>query len=288
MTAPAPGVVAVVTGANSGVGHAATRRLVERGHTVVMLCRSGERGERARDALRDEVDDAKVELVIGDLSDFATVRTAADRILERHPRLDVLIDNAGLYLDDRRTTDDGWETTMAVNHLGHYLLTRLLLPALRDDGGRVVVVTSEVHRRGQLAERPLPEIFRGEDGYSGLQAYCDSKLANVLFAFELARRERRNRTGVTSNALHPGTLATRIWSRNRNLLSLIMRLARPLLGDAREGGEAVVRLAVDPELSSVTGCYFDQTEEVRASERAYDGELARRLWTESARATGLD
>lgn len=288
MTSGGDAPVDVVTGANSGIGEAATRELARRGRRVIMLCRDRERGEIARDGIAADVPGAGLELVLADLADFGAVRRAAREIRERAPRLDSLVANAGLFLHRRRITGEGFEATMAVNHLGHFLLTGLLLPKLRESGGRVVVVSSDAHRHGDLRRAPPDAILRGEGDYSGMRAYSDSKLANLLFARELARREEEAGTGVTVTALHPGMLATSIWDRNDNLLSRLMRLFKPFMGSAEKGGDAVARLAADPEQERVTGRYHDGVDPAEPSEQARDRELARRLWDASMEATGLD
>ena len=170
---------------------------------------------------------------------------------------------------------------MATNHVGHFRLTLRLLDRLKAGEGRVVNVSSDGHRRGNLRRAPLERILRGEVRYRSFQAYCDSKLANVLFTHELVRRYGDD--GITSNALHPGTLSTRIWNQNRNPASLLMRLFKPFMGEPEVGGRAVFRLAADPDLVDVTGRYFNVEEETRAAPQAYDEELARELWELSAR-----
>lgn len=275
----------LVTGANSGVGHETTLRLARRGRPVVMACRSRRRARAARRAIRDEVPSAALEILEVDLADPASVREAAASFREEHDRLEVLVANAGLYRAELRRTAAGFEETMAVCHLGHFLLTALLLEPLRRAGGRAVVVSSDAHRRGDLAGRAPEAVFRGEGGFSGVQAYCDAKLANVLFARELARREAGR--GVSAASVHPGALATRIWNRNRDPLSLVARLAKPFMGRAAEGGEAVARLARIPAGELGEGRYFDRTEPAEPAGQARDPELAARLWEASERAVGL-
>lgn len=275
----------LVTGANSGVGRAATLRLARRGHPVVMACRSRGRGRAAREAILAEVPSAELEVLELDLADLGSIRRAATAFRDAHAGLDALVANAGVYRADLRRTDAGFEETMAVNHLGHFLLTSLLLEPLRREEGRVVVVSSEAHRRGDLREHPLESILRGAGDFSGVRAYCDSKLANVLFARELARREAdRGVRGVKAAAVHPGALATRIWNRNRDLLSLAARLAKPFMGRAAEGGRVVTRLALAPRSDVGDGRYFDGDEPVEPAPQARDPELATRLWEVSARA----
>lgn len=276
--------VSVVTGANSGVGFATVRQLARRGMPVVMVCRSRERGESARRRIGEEVPSAELDLRLADLASLEEVRRLAAELRAAHPEIHVLVNNAGIYAARRRITVDGFERTMAVNHLSHFLLTDLLEEELRAGRARVVTVSSEAHRGGKLRRAPLEAILRGQVSYRGMQAYADSKLANALFAFGLARRTEG--TGIRSNAVHPGMLATRIWNQNADPLSLLVRLFKPFMGSPEEGGGAVVHLAADPETAEVSGRYFDQREEARAAEAAYDRELARELWEVSAEVTG--
>jgi len=274
----------LITGGNSGIGKEAARRLVRDGARVILLCRSRERGEDARRELATEAAGPAPELVVGDLERFDSVRSAAAEVARRAPSLDALVANAGVYRAQREITPEGLERTMAVNHVGHHLLVGLLLDRVVDAGGRVAVVSSEAHRAGRLRRRPLEEILRGEGDYSGWQAYADSKLANLLFAFELGRRLEG--TGVGVSALHPGTLATSIWNRNRDVASLVARLAKPFMGSPERGGERVARLVTDPALAEERGVYVSGEERSRASEDAYDRELAEELWGATDRATG--
>jgi NAD(P)-dependent dehydrogenase (short-subunit alcohol dehydrogenase family) len=277
------GRICMVTGANSGIGLATASILAERGATVVMVCRSGERGEAAKAEIERSVEAPELVLMVADLAHLERVRELAEKFQHRYDRLDALVNNAGVYVADRRITVDGYEETLAVNHLASFLLTNLLLGRLKTASGRVITISSDAHKAGRLDRAPLEEILRGRGPYNGMQAYADSKLANLLFTFELARRI--DGTGVTANALHPGTLATQIWNQNRDTLSIAMRLFKPFMGAPRKGGEAVARLVANPELDGVTGRYFDRLKEGRAATRAHDHELAARLWRASAELT---
>jgi NAD(P)-dependent dehydrogenase (short-subunit alcohol dehydrogenase family) len=251
-----------------------------------MVCRDRRRGEAAQAEIRRQASDSEVTLHIADLASLAAVRTLAEELRAQFDRVDVLVNNAGVWRARREMTDEGFEKTFAVNHLAHFLLTHLLLEPLKAAGGRVVNVSSEAHRGGDLTRRPLEEIVRGEGRFRGLQAYSDSKLANVLFTFELARRIDGS-AGITTNALHPGVLATGIWNQNASPVSLFMRVFKPFLGRPKRGGEAVLRLAADPELEGVTGRYFNQLVQSTASDAAHDVDLAERLWNLSGELTGV-
>ncbi len=277
------GRIAVVTGANSGVGRSAARRLAEAGARVVMVCRNRTRGERAAAEVGAAAAAGTVELEMTDLSDLVAVRALASRLLDRFPRIDVLVNNAGVYRGSRESSPQGFEVTMATNHLGHFALTLELLGPLRAGWGRIVNVSSDGHRRGDLRRAGLEAILRGEAWKGGLQAYCDSKLANVLFSFELARRYGAD--GLSANALHPGVLATRIWNQSNHPLSVLMRAFKPLMKSPDVGGKAVFRLAADPELEGVTARYFNGEIEAKASPAARDEDLAAALWETSWRLT---
>lgn len=265
----------LITGANAGIGRSAAGILAAGGARVLLLCRDSGRGEEAREAIAERAAGPEPELFVADLARPAEVRRAAEQVLERHAGLNAVVANAGIYRARRSKTEAGIERTLAVNHLGHFLLVGLLWGGLADDG-RVVVVSSESHRAGRLERRPLEEIFRAEGDYSGWQAYADSKLANLLFAFELGRRAGRPGIGVL--ALHPGMLATRIWNRNHDLGSLAARLIKPWMGSPDEGGRRVARLVMDPELAGARDIYFKGDKPSRASEMAYERDLATRLW----------
>jgi NAD(P)-dependent dehydrogenase (short-subunit alcohol dehydrogenase family) len=274
--------IAVVTGANAGVGRSTTELLAGAGWSVVMVSRDRSRGEKALAAVQRLAGADRVQLEIADMSSGDSVRALAGRLADRLDHLDALVNNAGVYRARRERTSDGLEVTMATNHVGHFRLTIELLEMLRAGEGRVVNVSSEAHRRGDLRRAPLERILRGELQYRSFQAYCDSKLANALFTHELVRRYGGD--GIIGNAIHPGTLSTRIWNQNHNPASLLMRLFKPFMAKPGVGGQAVFRLAADPDLAEVTGRYFNVEEETRAAPQAYDEDLAVELWELS---TGL-
>lgn len=268
------------------MGRSASQLLAAEGANVVMVCRDRGRGEAARAAIRQRAaKGVEIELELADLASLEDVHAVSERLKSRLVTVDVLVNNAGVYRASREITADGFERTMAVNHLGHFLLTLSLLESLTSAAGRVINVSSEAHRVGNLARLPLEDIFCGQAPYQGFQAYSDSKLANVLFTFELARR-LDGASAATANALHPGVLATRIWNQNANPASLLMRVIKPFLGRPRRGGEAVVRLARDRELTGVSGRYYKQLDEVSAAKAARDTDLAERLWRLSVELTG--
>jgi NAD(P)-dependent dehydrogenase (short-subunit alcohol dehydrogenase family) len=277
--------VAVVTGATSGIGLDAAHRLAALGGTLVLVCRDEQRGVPARDAVRAASSNPDVHLVTADFASLTQVREAGERIAREWPRLDALVNNAGLASLRRTLTEDGFELTLQVDHLSHFLLTNLLLEPLRAGRARVVTVASGAHRHGKLRRMGLEEILRGLGAYRGLQAYSDAKLANVLFTLELARRERGR--GITANALHPGTLSTGIWDRNPGWPYWAAKLLKPFMEKPAVGGRAAAWLASDPALEGVTGTYFRQRTPAAAHANAHDEALARELWDVSARAVGI-
>jgi len=282
--------VCVVTGANSGIGKATATELARLGARVVMVCRDKARGRDAQAEIRAAADLAHpsredtVDLLIADLSVQEEVYHLGETIRADYNRLDVLVNNAGVFRETREETVDGVEITFAVNHLAPFLLTHLVLPRLKDTAGRtgqarVITVSSEAHRGASIDFDDL----NAERGYNALQAYGQSKLANILFTHELARRLRGE--GVLVNAVHPGVVNTNIW-RGSGWISRIARLFSWLYKRPEEGAQSVVYLAASPEVEE-TGQYFKETEVVNPSPEAYDEKAAARLWRVSRKMTGL-
>lgn len=268
--------VILITGGNAGIGRATAERLASLGHTVVLVCRDRGRGEAARREIASSTGNQRVDLLVADLSSQRQIREVASEFLSRYDRLDVLINNAGVLTRRRRVTEDGLELQLAVNHLAPFLLTNLLLERLRGSApSRVVVVSSEAHRGGRIDFSDL----QGERSYSGLRAYRQSKLANILFTRELSRRLQGS--GVTVNALHPGVVRTGLLFTGWR----IAHLARPFLRTPERGAEGSVYLAVSPEVTGVSGRYFVDLRPVEPSPRAQDPETAKRLWEESEALT---
>lgn len=302
------GQVAVVTGANSGVGRSATELLLEAGARVTMVCRSRERGARALAELRasaaagglrgarnragvDEVPDltsgdsagARVELELADLSRQDDVRALAGRLTARLPEIDILVNNAGVTRPRCVHSPEGFELTFATNHLGHFLLTRLLRERLEAGRGRIVNVSSRGHRSGDLRRAGLEDIARGRAWEGALQAYADSKLANVLFTFEAALRW--DARGITANAVHPGVLATEIWKKTSLAARLLVLPFTWFMASPEVGGKAVLNLVEDPSRDDVTGRYFHVQREKTPSPQARDEALAHELWERSVEWT---
>ena len=248
--------IILVTGASSGIGKEAAVQFAQRGARVVMVCRNRERGEPARDDVKARSGREAIELLTADLGAQRQIHALADAFLRTHDRLDALVHIAGLFMGARQETEDGIEVTWAVNHLAPFLLTHRLLDVLKASApARVVVVSSEAHQNGTLRFDDLGMA----QGYAWMDAYRQSKLANVLFTYELARRLAG--TGVTATCLHPGVVATNLFNRNKGLVHWGLRLLKPFLLSPQKGAEALVRLAVDPAVEGLTGVYFDRMTE---------------------------
>ncbi|HEX9034599.1 MAG TPA: SDR family oxidoreductase [Streptosporangiaceae bacterium] len=275
------GRVCVVTGASSGIGKATATALARLGATVVLVCRNRGRGESAVAEVGAVATGAPPSLELADLASLHEVRDLAAR-LARLPAIDVLVNNAGLVVANRSLTVDGLEHTLAVNHLAPFLLTNLLRPVLEASApARVVTVASTVHRTARLDLTDLGL----ERRYRPMLAYSNSKLANILFTRELARRLAG--TGVTANCLHPGTVATNFGQTGSRWLRLSLVVGRHLLRAPESGAKTVVYLAASPDVATSTGGYYVGRSRRNPSRAANDDELAARLWDLSATLTGL-
>lgn len=280
------GRTVLITGGNSGIGKQAAIALAKGGARVLVGARSPQRGSEAVDEIRVASGNDNVELVIVDLASMASVRSAAEDVMRRVDRLDVLVNNAGVTVGSRQQTEDGFELTFAVNHLGPFLLTNLLLPLLEKSApARIVNVSSLAHKGGQL---DLQDLMWEQRPFVGLQVYATSKLCNILFTRELARRLEG--TGVTANSLHPGTIRSGFGHDDESglIMRLGVRIAGPLFLDEERGAATTVFLAGDPGVAGVTGGYFWRRVLTDPAPSAQDDELARGLWQASAELVGLD
>jgi retinol dehydrogenase 14 len=276
------GRTVVITGANSGIGKATAIGLAKMGATVVMACRDMERGQSALAEVKAASKSPSVCVMSVDLASQASVRKFAQDFGGQFQRLDVLVNNAGVMLNKREFTTDKIVTTFAVNYLSHFLLTNLLLGKLKASApSRIVNVTSAVHGEAHINFRNLQE----KKGYKQFGAYAQSKLAQVLFTYELARRLQG--TGVTANCVNPGTVASNLGRQDPGILGAFMKLTDSFLETPEKGAETPVYLASDPGLARVTGKYFVQKSERTSSPESYDEAEAKRLWKESEKLTGL-
>jgi NAD(P)-dependent dehydrogenase (short-subunit alcohol dehydrogenase family) len=275
--------VCIVTGGTSGIGWVTAYRLAQWGATVLLIGRNLERGLVAEERIRRESSNRSVKFFQTDLSVQDQIHQFVEVFLREYDRLNVLVNNAGTTLLTRRLSADGVEMTFAVNHLGHFLLTNLLLDTLIASApSRVINVSSGSHLRARIDFDHL----QGEWGYQGLRAYGQSKLANVLFTYELARRMEGK--GVTVNAVHPGFVLTNLARENGWLIHRITRLIMRLKGiSPEEGAETLIYLATSLEVEKVTGKYFYQMKPVETSPQSYDIQASLRLWEISEELTGL-
>lgn len=277
------GKVFLVTGANAGIGKATAVGLAKTGARVVMVCRNQDKGEAARAEIVAESGNKDVDLLIADLSAQRSIRQLAQDFNAKYERLDVLVNNAGGVFSSRMVTEDGLEYTFAFNHLGYFLLTHLLLDKIKASApARIVNVSSGAQANGRINFDDL----QGEQNYSGFSAYSQSKLANVLFTYELARQ--LDGSGVTANVLHPGVVRTNF---GRDMMSfpfkVVIRLLAPFMASPEKGARTPIYLATSPEVAGVTGKYFVNEKEKKSSPISYDTAVAQRLWRVSEELTGL-
>jgi NAD(P)-dependent dehydrogenase (short-subunit alcohol dehydrogenase family) len=285
MIEPASDRVALVTGASAGIGLETALGLVRAGFRVVMAGRDASRTERARAAIVRRAASDRVETALADFASLAAVRALADTVLARHDRLDLLVNNAGMIAPRYQRSADGYELTIAVNHLAPFLLTNLLLDRLRASAtdaapARVVTVASQAHRGARLDLRT----WMDRDGWTPLQAYGRSKLCNILFTLALARRLADG--GLVAACLHPGVIATKIGD-SAGLAGFGWRLAKSFFASPEKGARTSLFLATTPDPARFHGAYLIDSKPARPDPAALDDALAERLWTESARLVGL-
>ena len=263
--------IAIVTGANSGMGLATVEALSDKGATVIMLCRNEERGQAAMEQLMEKKD-RRLELMICDLGDYASIRSFVKRVKEKYPRIDILVNNAGFISLDRQETKEGLERQFGINHIGHFLLTTLLLDHMVP-GSRIVNVASGAHKTGKIHFDDINLHKR----FNVIKAYSQSKLANVLFTRELARRLKKRRISV--NCCHPGAVATNIGiDRDTGFGKTITSLLKPFFQTPAEGARTAIFLATAESVKNITGGYFYKCKIVRSSKRSKDPALAKRLY----------
>ncbi len=271
--------IALVTGANSGMGKATAAALADRGYLVVMLCRNKERAEAALKDLQ-EVNGRDLKLMLCNLANMNDIRRFTEEFKENFEELDVLVNNAGVISLNRRETEDGLEEQFGVNHIGHFLLTLRLLDRMRS-GSRIVVVASGAHKVGRIHF----EDYNLKKGFNVISAYSQSKLANILFARELAMRLRDR--GITVNCCHPGAVATSMGiDSNTGFGKTIVKLLKPYFLTPEMGASTAVYLATSPDVANVTGKYFYRCWMTKTSKAAKSKKAARRLFALSEKITG--
>jgi NAD(P)-dependent dehydrogenase (short-subunit alcohol dehydrogenase family) len=246
------------------------------------VCRPGDKAKATLKGIAAMAGEENVELITADLAETASVRACAGEFIKNHDRLDILVNNAGVFLPDRHETGEGLERTFATNHLAYFLLTNLLLDMLKSSqSARVVCVASEAERWGKIDFDDLQ--FKRH--YSGMKAYAQSKLANIIFTYELARRLIA--TSVTANCLHPGTVRTG-WGQNaKGLFKIGMKLFGPFMISPEEGAKTSIYLASSPEVEGITGRYFIKCRPAKSVKSSFDPGIAKKLWEVSGHLTGI-
>ncbi len=277
--------ICLITGANSGIGKAAAMELAAKFDRMLLVVRNRVRGERAVNEIFEKSGNQNLDLHVASLSSFESIRNLANTITEKYDHLDVLINNAGAFFSKRHTTADGIEATLNINYLSRFVLTILLLPLIKkSSSGRIINVSGEAHRFGRINFDDLMM----EKYYKSMKAIKQSKLADVLFTYELSRRLKDTHT--TINCLHPGAVATNSIDNNPDISQLIKFLyktIRPFLKSPEQGAKTIIHLATSPEVHNISGKYFINNEVTDSSASSYDENLARRLWEVSEKLTGI-
>lgn len=273
------GKVCLVTGVTQGIGRAAALSIAKLGPKMVLVARDAKRGGEVVDEIK-AAGNPNVELMVADLSSQADIRRLAAEFKARYQQLHLLVNNAGAVYTERQLSKDGIELTWALNHLGYFLLTELLLDVIKASApARIVSVSSAAHKSGHINFDDL----QGEKGYKAFGAYSQSKLANVLFTSELARRLEGS--GVTANCLHPGVVGTGFGHNATGLLKFLVKLAKPLLKTPEQGAQTTIYLATSAEVAGVTGKYFANCKVASVTAEAKDAAIAKRLWEVSEQQT---
>ncbi len=277
------GKTVVITGATSGIGEVAALRLAGMGARIVMVARSKTRGEATLARLKEQAPGLAHKVHYADLALLAEMKRVAAQIAASEPRIDVLINNAGALFSKRQLTPDGFELTFALNHLSYFVVTAGLRERLLASApARIVNTSSDAHKGARFDIDDLQTAKK----YTGIQAYARSKLANILFTHELARRLQR--TGLTANALHPGVVATRFGHESGGIVSSLLKLVQYFAISPEKGAATIVYLASSPEVAGVSGEYFYKCKPAVPTGAARDDRLAVELWQKSVELTGVD
>ncbi len=277
------GKTVLVTGATNGIGKVAALELARQGAHVALVARNQSKGEAVLGEIRNATGNTNLELYLADLSSMAQIRKLATEFKAKHASLDVLVNNAGAFYNERKQSADSLELTFALNHVAYFLLTNLLLDTLKAaPKARVVSVSSAAHTSGKINFENL----QGEKKFNGWQAYSDSKLENVLFTIELARRLEGS--NVTANCLHPGFVKTAFGSGNTGFVASLLSLAQNLVAITPEAGaDTIIYLASSADVDGVTGKYFEKRKAKTSSPASLDQATQKKLWDVSAKLTGL-
>lgn len=274
--------IALITGATAGIGKETAREIAKSGATTVLVARNKAKGEAVVEELKRSTNNEKIDLLVADLSVISEIRRCADEFKSKYDRLDILVNNAGAIFDKRETTSDSLEKTFALNHISYFLLTNLLLDVIKQSQpARIVSVSSAAHSFGKIDFDNL----QSEKSFSKLGTYSNSKLMNVLFTYELARRLKE--TKITANCLHPGAVASDFGNELSGIFKLLVSFGRQFFFISSEkGAETSVYLATSPEVEDVTGKYFDNKKAVSSLKISSDEDLQKRLWEKSEKIVG--
>lgn len=277
------GKTILVTGATSGIGYFTARTLASMGATVALVGRDPARTKASVEQIRQETGSSSVSGLVADLSSMTEVRSLASAFLAQHEHLDVLVNNAGAIFTQRQTTVDGYERTFALNHLAPFLLTHLLLDQLKASAPARVVTVSSMAHGGQRIN--LDDVNNAKRPYAGLRVYGESKLANIMFTYTLARRMAE--TGVTANTLHPGVVATNFGKNNGTVAKWVMTLMGAFEISPEQGAQTSIYLASSPEVADMSGKYLIKSKPAQSSRESYDEAKQEGLWTISEQMTGI-
>lgn len=277
--------ICLITGSTSGIGKATAAGLAAKGAIIIITGRDEEKGEQVITEIKKKMTNHNIFFEYGDLSNLQSVVDLAYRLNKNYPKLDVLINNAGSITEKRQYTHDGIEMQFGVNHIAHFLLTHLLMPALKkSDAARIINVSSNAHFRGTINFEDL----YGEQKYAPFKIYAQSKLANVLFTYELARRLKEDGLNyITVNALHPGEIKTQIAEKNGNTFyKVVWKLLKPFMQSIKQGASTTVHLASAKQMEGKTAEYWSKMKKINSSEISYDEQVADRLWNVSRALCG--
>ncbi|UZR94643.1 SDR family oxidoreductase [Chondrinema litorale] len=277
------GKICIVTGANTGIGKETALGLAQKGAEVIMLCRNMQKGVAAKEEIINKTGNENIHLIITDLASFKSVHQAIETIKKNYKKIDVLINNAGAYFTEFALTEDGNERQFQVNHLSGFLLTLSLLDLLKAaEAARIINVSSIGNYKGDIHFDDL----NLTNSYNGLKAYRQSKLSNVLFTYELARR--LSDTNITVNTLHPGVVGTQIgYANNRTFHALAWKIGSYFMINSKDGAATTLYLATSEEVEGITAKYFEKCKAKRSAEKSYDKELATKLWEVSEKICGI-
>jgi len=277
--------ICLITGSTSGIGKATAASLAAKGAIIIITGRNEGKGEQVVAEIKSRMTNHNIFFEYGDLSNLQSVVDLAYRLNKNYPKLDVLINNAGSFTEKRQYTKDGIEMQFGINHIAHFLLTHLVMPSLKkSDAARIINVSSDAHYRGNINFKDL----YGEEKYVPFKIYAQSKLANILFTYELARRlEDDNLTHITTNVLHPGEIKTQFVEKNGNTLYKIgWKLAKPLMQSIEQGATTSVYLASAKQMEGKTAQYWSKMKKKKSSKISYDEQVADRLWNVSRALCG--